>query len=274
MDEPIETAEQTGGEQTTSQQTPTGEEKTTENAEAQGQTEATDHSEGQQDTAAQQGTQGEEHKPRAEKRLRQLLDKYGDGDKAGEQGSQDTTSSRSNLPTPPWWQPKVEPGQEVTPEQYKADLARTADEIATTRIKQYEQQQARIRQQEKQVQTFAKTASSIEAKYPALNPDSDKFNPDLSDRVTKLYEKASGKQPNADLLQQIAETVMEASEQAMVEGESTVTSKLVDRAAQAAITPTGGTERSDLSKEQMEEMKRTNPGKLADMLGKKLSWVD
>lgn len=274
MDEPTKPAEQTSGEETPSQQTPTGEKETTEHVESQEQVETADHSESKQDTTTQQAQETEAKPKRAEKRLHQLLEKYGDGDKAGEQDSQDTTSSRNNLPTPPWYQPKVEPGQEVTPDQYKADVARTAQEISRLEIAKFKQEQAQIKEQGKKVETFSKTASAIETKYPELNPDSDRFNPNLSEKVSKLYEKASGKQPNAELLQQIVETVMEASEQAKVEGETTVTGKLVDRAAQAAITPTGGNERSELSQAQMEELKQKDPAKLADILGKKLQWVD
>lgn len=271
MDEPTKTAEESSGAETTTQDAPTGSEQTTENeVEIQEQTETPDPGESEQETTTQQET-----KPsRVEKRLRQLLHKDGDGGKSGEEEtSQDTTSSQ-DLDAPPWYQPKVEPGQEVSPEQYKADVARTAQEISALEIKKFRQEEAAKRDQIQKVTSFAEAVTEVEDKYPVLKEGSKEFNQSLSDKVSKLFEKASGKQPNADLLKEIVETVMEASEYAKVEGQSSVTSAMVDQAAQEAIRPTGGNQKTDLSQADMEQLKRDNPAKLAEILGKKLSWTN
>lgn len=270
FDDPTKTAEESSGDETTTQDTPSGEEQTTENVETQTPTDPADPGEGSQETTTQQ-----EHKmTRGEKRLQRLLhrdeDELGDDDSK----SQLTTQNRENLPTPPWYQPQVDDGDVITPEQYQADVVRAADEIASTRIKQFEQKQGQQKAAEKQVKIFNSTLATLEKKFPTLDPDSDKYDEKLSEKVANLYQKAAGKKTNPELLEEIVSTVMETSEQARVSGQSQASEALADQSAQSAVSPTGTTQRTELSQAEMARLKRENPAKLAEMLGKKLSWVE
>lgn len=132
----------------------------------------------------------------------------------------------------PWYQPQVQPGQEITPDQYKADVTRTADDITQLRLKQFQAQLVTER-------TFEKTVDQLEREYPALNPDADGYNEALSEKVAKLYQEAAGKAKNPKLLKTIVDSIMDLSNQARTEGTKAVTNQLVRQTSEAAISPTG-----------------------------------
>lgn len=269
MDESQEAVKNNAGEDTNVSEAPTEEGKTTESLE-----EKVEQSPDQREAQPEQPNEDVQVKKqtRAERRLQQLLGKYGDeGKEEAYSHTQDNTFSE---PYPPFWQPQVEPGSEVSPEQYQADVTRNAQEIARLEVLKLRQEMAEREDKSRKISTFKDTVSQIEKQYSVLNPDSDDYNETLSDKVSLLYEKAAGKQPNAELLQSIVETVMSASEQARLAGESRVTGRLVEQSQQSAIAPTGGVEKSDLSEDEMQEMKRKNPGKLAKLLEKKLTWTE
>lgn len=168
---------------------------------------------------------------RAEKRLHQLLEK-----KEERQEAQIAPQQGLNYPTfqpqNPWYQPQVQPGQEITPDQYKADVTRSADDIAQLRINQFRQEQATER-------AFDRTVNELEREYPALNPDAEGYNEKLAEKVAGLYQKTSRGVKNPNLLKDIADSIMDLSSQARTEGQSAVTNQLVRQASEAAISPTG-----------------------------------
>ena len=78
--------------------------------------------------------------------------------------------------------PQVQPGSEVTPDQYKQDVMRTADSLVDLRMKQ-----------QTALTKIDSEAHQVMRDYPELNPDKEAFDKELSDTVndaTEAYVKA------------------------------------------------------------------------------------
>ncbi len=78
--------------------------------------------------------------------------------------------------TPPAQQPQsqVQPGSEVTPEQYQADVTRTADALVQLRL-----------HQQKTIDRINSEASEAIRTYPELDPESESFDKELSNTVSE-----------------------------------------------------------------------------------------
>jgi hypothetical protein len=208
----------------------------------------------------------QEHRPsRIERRLHRLLERQEDTDSDGQTTDPNKAFSPS-LPTPPW-APRANEGEEITQERYQQDVTRAGQEVAKLQVDQLRRELANERQWER-------TVTEIERAHPTLNPDATEYDEAISDRVTKLYKDAAGKQRNPKLLRSIVDGVMDLTSKARTEGQATVTAKLAEQAQEQAITPNSGKTKTGLSQEEMTELKRTNPGKLAKILAEKLPWSD
>jgi hypothetical protein len=84
-----------------------------------------------------------------------------------------TRGVTSQEPRAPY-QPQPEPGSEVSPQQYQADVTRTADALVQLRLQQY-----------KVIENINEEANKAVKEYPELDPDSDQFNGELNDTVTE-----------------------------------------------------------------------------------------
>lgn len=226
MDQPQEA--QNAAEETSQVEAPTTETTTTEGQEQPVEETASDQA---AETTSQ--PQPEVKKPtRAEKRLQQLLERREEGNQFNQPVNPMPILNNPVLPVDQWYQPQVQPGQDITPDQYRADVTRTADDITKLRINQFQQQMAIER-------AFDKTVDQLEREYPALNPDAEGYNEVISEKVAKLYQQTAGKAKNPQLLKTIVDSVMDLSNQARTEGQRAVTNQLIRQEGEAAISPTG-----------------------------------
>lgn len=123
--------------------------------------------------------------------------------------------------------PQVEPGTEISPDQYKQDVMRTADSLVNLRLKQ----QAAINQI---------NSDSIEAlrNYPELDPDSDSFNKELSDSVTEAVEAHVKASPYKSNVKQFVDRMMKPYKAAVSREVGQTTEKLAKQVSEAALRPT------------------------------------
>ena len=132
---------------------------------------------------------------------------------------------------------------ELTIEDYNRDIMRAADQLVTLRLSQQAQAQERMRKLDEGLRV-------VENKYAELNPDSDKFDPDLSAKVTELYSKAAKANPDVDI-RDFAETVMEIRNKGETEGKLNASKSLADQAATGAVAPSGDTTDRKTSEEDL-----------------------
>lgn len=224
IDQPQEQAINTT-EETSQVETPTTETTTTE-----GSTEPTVETSTDQPVETQVTAQPEVKPTRAQKRIQQLLEERREERQQAAQSQFNPAFSNPFFQQP--FAPQVQPGQEITPDQYKADVTRTASDLTQLQINKLRQDLATER-------TFEKTISEVERTYPILNPDSNEYSEAVSQKITDLYDKASGGRMNPKLLKDIVEGVMSLQTQARTEGQVAVTNQLVRQQAEAAISPTG-----------------------------------
>ncbi len=197
------------------------------------------------------------HQPRAERRIRELARKN--------QELQQQQSYQPNFGMPPQL-PRYEPGAEISPEQLQRDVAQAADGIAQLRINQALAQYDQKAQGQQRVQQLESDVNFVENKFPELNPDSKTYDPRLSSRVTKLYEKAAASNPTLRLSEFVADA-MELAGAGTDRARSEVTATLSKQAASGAVTPSSsrGNAEPDLAS--------MTPGQRAKHLEKKLGFA-
>lgn len=125
------------------------------------------------------------------------------------------------------YQSQVEPGSEISPEQYQQDVARQADAIVTLRLKQQEAI-GRIK------------SESVEAvrKHPELDPDSDSFNKELSDAIYEATEAYLSKNPYTASVGKFVDRLMSPYKKAVSAEVGKVSENLAKQVSQSALKPT------------------------------------
>ncbi len=140
------------------------------------------------------------------------------------------------------------PGEtrELTWDEYQRDVQGAADKLVNLRLQQYEQRRKRDEQLRNDV-------NKVERQYPELDKNSERFDPRLSEKVTKLYVDAGG--PNSGVpLSEFVENIMEVRNSSRVEGQKEATQTLSRQNSESAVTP--GTSSGDQrvgSDEQLSE---------------------
>lgn len=125
------------------------------------------------------------------------------------------------------YQPQVEPGSEVSPDQYKQDVMRTADSIVTLKLKQ---QEAIGRIRSESLETIRK--------YPELDPDSEHFNKELSDTVYEAVEAIVRDKPYSASVSKFVDKLMKPYQKAVTTEVGKVSEKLATQVSQSALKPT------------------------------------
>ena len=181
------------------------------------------------ETPEEETETGESTNKGANQRIRELNAKA----KAAEEKAQSLAQrleelTGSNEPqgyTP--YTPSVEPGSEISPDQYKQDVMRTADGIVTLKLKQQEAI-SRIK------------SESLEAvrKYPELDPDSEHFNKELSDTVTEAVEAVVRDKPYSASVSKFVDKLMKPYQRAVTTEVGKVSEKLATQVSQSALKPT------------------------------------
>ena len=201
-------------------ETPSVEEETTEEVTTEESPEASEPTE--EETETVESSKG------ANQRIRELNSRA----KAAEQKAQSLAQrleelTGSNEPMGQPYQPSVEPGSEISPDQYKQDVMRTADSLVNLRLKQQEAI-GRIK------------SESVEAvrKYPELDPDSEHFNKELSDTIFDATEAFVSKNPYSASVGTFVDRLMKPYQKAVSAEVGKATENLAKQVSQAALKPT------------------------------------
>lgn len=180
------------------------------------------------DTQVEETETGESTGKGANQRIRELNAKA----KAAEEKAQSLAQRLEELtgsgePMGQPYQPQVEPGSEITSEQYKQDVMRAADSLVTLKLKQQEAI-SRIK------------SESIEAvrKYPELDPESESFNKELSDTVFDATEAFISKNPYSASVSKFVDRLMKPYQRAVTTEVGKATENLAKQVSQAALKPT------------------------------------
>jgi len=133
----------------------------------------------------------------------------------------------SNEPQGQPYSPQVEPGSEVSPDQYRQDVMRSADSLVQLRFKQQET-----------LGKINKDAMTAVKKYPQLDPDSDSFDKDLSDSITEAVEAHVKADPYKASVGSFVDRLMKPYNRAVTKEVGQATEKLAKQVSEAALRPT------------------------------------
>lgn len=127
----------------------------------------------------------------------------------------------------PAYNPQVEEGAEITQEQYRQDVMRSADALVTLKLKQSEA-----------VQRINSESSEVMRTYPELDPDSESFNKDLSESVTDAVEAHVKANPYNTSVKKIVAKLMKPYKGAVATEVGKATENIAKQVSQAALRPT------------------------------------
>jgi hypothetical protein len=147
-------------------------------------------------------------------------------------------SVNSSLPT-------IEPGAEVTQDQYKRDIVQTAQSIAQIEI-----------QKERILDRINKEANESIADHPELNPKSEVFDKELSDTITESVRAQIQVNPTASvkkLVNNLMKPYRRAVDKKVAEETATVAKQVVETALRPSQVKSVEKPFSDLSVEEMEK---------------------
>lgn len=135
--------------------------------------------------------------------------------------------------------PQVVPGQEVSPEQYRQDVSRTADALVNLRIKQNEA-----------VNRINNESAEVIRAFPELDPESDKFNKDLSESISEATEAFVRQNPYSASVKQFVTKLMKPYKGAVAKEVGQAQENLAKQVSQSALKPTS-VHKQDKSPEEM-----------------------
>lgn len=139
----------------------------------------------------------------------------------------------------PTYIPQVEPGAEISPEQYKQDVMRSADALVTLRVKQSEA-----------VNRINTEASEAIRTFPELDPDNENFNEELSDTITEATEAYIKSNPYTASVKQFVAKLMKPYKGAVTKEVGKATEQIAKQVSEAALRPTS-VRKSEKSAEDM-----------------------
>lgn len=209
------------------------------------QTSESPETDGQSSSAEESGeeTQGEaERKPsRAERRIREL--------------SEEVKRLKQQPDLSPFQQPQVpqvDPGQELSVEDYQRHVAQQADAIANLRVEQ------RLQQYEA-TKNFETDIDVLPQKYPELNETSPEYNPVLVEKISDAFKARAFKGNQVDpevRLADVAKDYIDVARAAAKKSSADMKNAVAASADTTAIKPTATQSESksakDMSIEEME----------------------
>lgn len=185
-----------------------------------------------------------ERKPtRAERRIRQLRQELEQERQSNQQPSQ--------FQQPQY--PQVDPGAELTPEQYQQHVVQAADTIASARVReQMEQYQAQS--------NLDKDIDTLPQLYPELDEESDSFDPVIYDRVVERFKREAyqnGRLNPQARLADVAKDYVEVARAAAERSNASIKKNIEKTVDESAVKPnaTSRPEKSpsDMSIDEMEK---------------------
>lgn len=123
--------------------------------------------------------------------------------------------------------PQLEPGAELSQEQYQQHVLKAADGLVTLRLKQSE---ARNR--------INNEANEVIREFPELDPDSENFNKDLSDAVTESVEAYIRNNPYSASVKQHVAKLMKPYKGAVAKEVGKASENIAKQVSQTALRPT------------------------------------
>lgn len=123
--------------------------------------------------------------------------------------------------------PQVEPGQEISPEQYQGDVTKTARGLVQIEIAQ-----------NNAVNRINNEATDVLRKYPQLDPDSDSFDEELSDTVTEITEAAVRANPYSAPVSKLVDKLMKPYTGSVAKEVGKHTEQIAKQVSDAALRPT------------------------------------
>lgn len=138
----------------------------------------------------------------------------------------------------PQYSPQVQPGTEVTPEQYQADVARVANSVVELRL-----------QQQRNIDRINREAAEAISKYSQLNPESDNFNSKLSVSISKATLGFIKGNPTASVKEYV-DSLMEPYLSSVTKEVESSKETLARQVSQAAQRPTA-IQKTEKSPEEM-----------------------
>jgi len=182
-----------------------------------------------------------------EKRIHQLVDER-DREKArAESLAQQVENLTSQFNEPQGHNPvqtQVEPGAEITPEQYRQDVAAQAQAIT-----QMELQKERI------INNVNKEATESMKAHPELDPSSQDFDKELSDTITDSVKAQIQVNPQASvrkLVDRLMKPYTRAVERKVAESTETITKQASESALRPSQIKVAETPFNNLSEKEME----------------------
>lgn len=139
----------------------------------------------------------------------------------------EVTATQSPLPQQQQFTPSVQPGAEITQEQYQADVMRMADARVELKI-----------QQNNAVTRINNEATEAIRKYPQLDPKSDQFDKDLSDTVTEAVDSHVRVNPYSASVIKFVDKLMKPYQKAVTKEVANVTEKITKQVSETALRPT------------------------------------
>lgn len=135
--------------------------------------------------------------------------------------------------------PQVEPGGEISPEQYRNDVARTADAIVTLKLKQNEA-----------IQKINSDSAKVMKTYPELDPESDSFNKELSESITEAVEAHVKASPYTASVTKFVDKLMKPYKGAVEKEVGKATENIAKQVSESALRPNSVNKQEKSSKEK------------------------
>lgn len=139
----------------------------------------------------------------------------------------------------------IEPGAEVTSEQYKADVVRTAQSIAQLEVAKA-----------KMLDTINRESTDAMRDHPELDPNSDVFDRELSDTITDSVRAQIQTNPTASV-KKLVDSLMKPYRKSVDKQVAENTKELAKQASETALRPSQvkGVEKAfeDLTPAEMEQ---------------------
>jgi len=214
--------------------------------------------------------EGKEKPTRAERRIRQLIDKLKEAKTQAEAPSGDEQVS----PKPdtvseiigvtgqaPWQQSSVlQPGAEVSLDELQAELNRRAAAIAEIKARQTVEQYRRQERLRQSLDEFSGELEKLSREVPELNPDSPEYDKNLDQKFAELVVEVNSDERGQFLPKkrpsEIFEALRTAMERAKTKGQAETTAKMAKSMAEAAVSPTASPKKRLSTEEEIAEALR------------------
>lgn len=132
-----------------------------------------------------------------------------------------------NSPEAQAYIPQVNPGEELTQEQYQQHVASTAASIVDLKLKQQDA-----------INRINSEANEALRSYPELDPESDSFDPDLSESITAAVEANVRANPYSAQVKGFVDKLMKPYKRSVSRQVGEAGETLAKQVSQAAVKPT------------------------------------